>query len=98
MNHVQHLSLGSEAVVLCRILLDYHFQFGGGGEILPRVKDFKYLWVLFTSDGETEREMVGRQQDCGEDLLVHICCMFKKKLHRQTVALNTVTDLLLLFR
>ena len=71
---------------------------GGGGEILPRVKDFKYLWVLFTSDGETEREMVGRQQDCGEDLLVHICCMFTKKLHRQTVALNTVTDLLLLFR
>lgn len=49
MNHVQHFSLGSEAMVLCRILLDYHFQLGG--EILPRVKDFKYLWVKRSGDG-----------------------------------------------
>lgn len=41
MNHVQHISLGSEAMVLCRIL----------GEILPRVKDFKYLWVKRSGDG-----------------------------------------------
>ena len=26
-----------------------------GGELLPHVEEFKYLWVLFTSEGRMER-------------------------------------------
>ena len=31
-----------------------------GNEILPQVEDFKYLGVLFTSEGRKEREIDGR--------------------------------------
>ncbi|KAI3370360.1 hypothetical protein L3Q82_025131 [Scortum barcoo] len=42
-----------------------------GGEVLPQVEEFKYLGVLFTSEGKMEREidrrMVQRlQQLCGQ--------------------------------
>jgi len=28
-----------------------------GSELLPQAKEFKYLWVLFTSEGKMEEEM-----------------------------------------
>ena len=31
-----------------------------GNEILPQVEEFKYLGVLFTSEGRMEREIDGR--------------------------------------
>ena len=31
-----------------------------GNEILPQVEEFKYLWVLFTSEGRMEHEIDGR--------------------------------------
>ncbi|KAI3354038.1 hypothetical protein L3Q82_018597 [Scortum barcoo] len=41
-----------------------------GGEVLPQVEEFKYLGVLFTSEGKIEREidtggLVQRPQLCG---------------------------------
>ena len=40
-----------------------------GNEILPQVEEFKYLGVLFTSEGRMEREIDGglvqRLQCCG---------------------------------
>ncbi|KAK0137077.1 hypothetical protein N1851_026739 [Merluccius polli] len=45
----------SEAMVLCRKMVDCSFQVGS--EFLPQVKEFKYLWILFTSEGKMEREM-----------------------------------------
>ncbi|KAK5881282.1 hypothetical protein CesoFtcFv8_022100 [Champsocephalus esox] len=49
------ISTKSEAMVLCRKPMDCPLQVGN--ESLPQVKEFKYLWVLFSSKGTMEREM-----------------------------------------
>ncbi|KAI3355289.1 hypothetical protein L3Q82_018144 [Scortum barcoo] len=45
----------SEAMVLDRKRVACPFQVGG--EVLPQVEEFKYLGVLFTSEGKIEREI-----------------------------------------
>uniref|UniRef100_A0A8C2ZPF1 Reverse transcriptase domain-containing protein n=1 Tax=Cyclopterus lumpus TaxID=8103 RepID=A0A8C2ZPF1_CYCLU len=45
----------SEAMVLCRKLADCSLQVGAN--CLPQAKEFKYLGVLFTSEGKVEREV-----------------------------------------
>lgn len=42
----------SETVVLCRTMMDCSLWVGS--ELLPHVKEFKYLRVLFTSEGKVE--------------------------------------------
>jgi len=44
----------SEAMVLCRKLVDCSLHVGT--ECLPQAKEFKYLGVLFTSEGKMEQE------------------------------------------
>ncbi|KAI3375886.1 hypothetical protein L3Q82_004141 [Scortum barcoo] len=48
-----------------------------GGEVLPQVEEFKYLGVLFTSEGKMERErltggLVQRPQLCGRQNVYRI--------------------------
>ncbi len=45
----------SEAMVLCRKKVDCSLWVGS--ELLPQVEEFKYLGVLFTSEGRMEREI-----------------------------------------
>ncbi|KAK3546902.1 hypothetical protein QTP86_003774 [Hemibagrus guttatus] len=45
----------SEAMVLDRKKVACTLQVGG--EVLPQVEEFKYLWVLFTSEGRMDREI-----------------------------------------
>ena len=45
----------SEAMVLDRKMVACSLRVGG--EILPQVEEFKYLGVLFTSEGRMEREI-----------------------------------------
>ncbi len=42
-------------MVLCRKMVVYSLW--TGSELLPQAKEFKYLRVLFTSEGKMEREM-----------------------------------------
>ncbi len=42
----------SEAMVLCWKMVNCTLWFGS--ELLPHVKEFKYLWVLFTSEGKMD--------------------------------------------
>lgn len=52
----------SKAKVLCQKTVNSSLQVRG--ELLPKVKEFKYLVVLFTSDGKMERERTGRLVQC----------------------------------
>ncbi len=45
----------SKAMVFCRRTLDCPLRLGD--ELLPQMREFKYLRVLFTSDGKQERKM-----------------------------------------
>ena len=45
----------SEAMVLSRKRVECPLQVGG--EVLPQVEEFKYLGILFTSEGRMEREI-----------------------------------------
>ncbi|KAK3510915.1 hypothetical protein QTP70_025543 [Hemibagrus guttatus] len=45
----------SEAMVLDRKKVACTLQVGG--EVVPQVEEFKYLWVLFTSEGRKDREI-----------------------------------------
>ena len=45
----------SEAMVLCWKMVDCALQVGS--ESLPQAREFKYLRVLFTSEGKMEWEM-----------------------------------------
>ncbi|KAK3510880.1 hypothetical protein QTP70_022839, partial [Hemibagrus guttatus] len=45
----------SEAMVLDWKMVACTLQVGG--EVLPQVEEFKYLWVLFTSEGRMDREI-----------------------------------------
>jgi len=45
----------SEAMVLCQKMVEFSLRVGS--ELLPQAKEFKYLGVLFTSEGKIERVM-----------------------------------------
>ncbi|KAI3355560.1 hypothetical protein L3Q82_018385 [Scortum barcoo] len=47
----------SEAMVLDRKRKGVACPLRVGGEVLPQVEEFKYLGVLFTSEGKMEREI-----------------------------------------
>ncbi|KAI3375579.1 hypothetical protein L3Q82_003713 [Scortum barcoo] len=59
-----------------------------GGEVLPQVEEFKYLGVLFTSEGKMEREidrqigLVQRPQLCGRCTWT-VVVKVKKELSRE---------------
>ena len=48
----------SEAMVISQKKVDCPLQVGG--ELLPKVEEFKYLRVLFMSEGKMEREIKRR--------------------------------------
>lgn len=54
------MSSKSEAMVVCRKKVDYSLWVDS--ELLPQVKEFKYVGILFTSEGQMKRE-VDRQTD-----------------------------------
>ena len=58
----------SEAMVLSRKLMDCLLRVGN--ESLPQVKEFKYLGVLFTSEGTRERE-IGRRIGAAGGAVLH---------------------------
>ena len=64
----------SEAVVLCRKPVDCSLQVGT--ECLPQAKEFRYLGVLFTSEGKMEREI---------DRRIGTAAAVKQALHRTVV-------------
>ncbi|XP_075957732.1 E3 ubiquitin-protein ligase CBL-B-B isoform X1 [Anarhichas minor] len=61
----------SKAMVLCRKPVDCSLQVGT--ECLPQAKEFKYLGVLFTSEGKMEREI---------DRRIGAAAAVKQALHR----------------
>ncbi len=60
----------SEAKVLCRKQVDGPLRVGN--ESLPQVKKFKYLVILFTSEGTTERKIGQRIGTAGA--VLHSLC------------------------
>ena len=60
-----------EAMVLSRKPMDCLLQVGN--EFSPQVKEFKYLGILFTSEGTREREMGWRIRAVGV-VLRSLCC------------------------
>ncbi|KAK3517424.1 hypothetical protein QTP70_009918 [Hemibagrus guttatus] len=59
----------SEAMVLDRKKVACTLQVGG--EVLPQVEEFKYLWVLFTSEGRMD---CGLCSDSSNAVYVPVCC------------------------
>ncbi|KAI3353926.1 hypothetical protein L3Q82_005127 [Scortum barcoo] len=55
-----------------------------GGEVLPQVEEFKYLEVLFTSEGKMERE-IDRQIGAASAVMrsVYRTVVVKKELSRK---------------
>lgn len=51
----------SEAMVLSRKMVECLFRVGKSCEILPQVEEFKYLGVLFTTEGKMERKRQSSQ-------------------------------------
>ena len=64
----------SEAMVLCRKPVDCSLQVGT--KCLPQAKEFKYLGVLFTSEGKVEREI---------DRRIGAAAAVKQALHRSVL-------------
>ena len=69
-------SSSSEAMVLCWKSMDCSLQVEG--ELLPPVKEFKYLWVMFTSEGKMEREM-DRRVCVASAVMWRLCHTFVEK-------------------
>ncbi|KAK0143837.1 hypothetical protein N1851_017957 [Merluccius polli] len=67
----------SEAMVLCRKTVDCSLWVGS--ELLPQVKEFKYLGILFTSEGKMEREM-DRQIDAATAVM---CALYRTVVARR---------------
>ncbi|KAI3359406.1 hypothetical protein L3Q82_002909 [Scortum barcoo] len=64
----------SEAMVLDRKRVACPLRVGWrGGEVLPQVEEFKYLGVLFTSEGKMEREIDRRIDWCSRPQLCGRC-------------------------
>ena len=72
----------SEAMVLSRKPMDCAVQVEN--ESLSQVKEFKYLWVLFTSEGRTEQE-ISRRIGAAGAVLQSLCCsvVTKRELSRK---------------
>ncbi|KAK0153876.1 hypothetical protein N1851_004048 [Merluccius polli] len=67
----------SEAMVLCQKMVDCSLRVGS--VLLPQVKEFKYLGILFTSEGKMECEMDRRiGSDAG---IVPDCCVKRYLLY-----------------
>jgi len=62
----------SEAMVLCQKTVECSLLVGS--ELLLQVKEFKYLWVLFTSEGKMEWEMDRLVQCLHYAGAVPVCC------------------------
>ena len=72
----------SEAMVLSSKVVDYLLQVGN--VFLPQMKEFKYLWVLFTSEGMMGREIDQRVGAAGVALhVLHHMVVTKKELSRK---------------
>ncbi|KAI3358099.1 hypothetical protein L3Q82_003107 [Scortum barcoo] len=72
----------SEAMVLDRKRVACPLQVGG--EVLPQVEEFKYLGVLFTSEGKMEREIDRRIGAVSAVMrLVYRTVVVKKELSRK---------------
>ncbi|KAI3360356.1 hypothetical protein L3Q82_014668 [Scortum barcoo] len=77
----------SEAMVLDRKRVACPLQVGG--EVLPQVEEFKYLGVLFTSEGKMERE-IDRRIGAASAVMrsVYRTVVVKKELSRKGVKLS----------
>ncbi|KAI3362523.1 hypothetical protein L3Q82_012816 [Scortum barcoo] len=77
----------SEAMVLDRKRVVCPLQVGG--EVLPQVEEFKYLGVLFTSEGKMERE-IDRRIGAASAVMrsVYRTVVVKKELSRKAVKLS----------
>ncbi|KAI3377375.1 hypothetical protein L3Q82_008564 [Scortum barcoo] len=77
----------SEAMVLDRKRVACPLQVGG--EVLPQVEEFKYLGVLFTSEGKIERE-IDRRIGAASAVMrsVYRTVVVKKELSRKAKALD----------
>ncbi|KAI3375410.1 hypothetical protein L3Q82_021893 [Scortum barcoo] len=66
-----------------------------GGEVLPQVEEFKYLGVLFTSEGKIERE-IDRRIGAASAVMrsVYRTVVVKKELSRKAKALDLPVNLL----
>ncbi|KAI3365818.1 hypothetical protein L3Q82_000807 [Scortum barcoo] len=65
-----------------------------GGEVLPQVEDFKYLGVLFTSEGKMEREIDRRIGAVSAVMCsVYRTVVVKKELSRKGAALDLLVNL-----
>ena len=73
----------SKAMILCWKKVDCSLWVGN--ELLPQVKEFKYLRVLFTSEGKMERE-VDRQISAASALMwvLYQTVVGKKDLSKKT--------------
>ncbi|KAI3372952.1 hypothetical protein L3Q82_023399, partial [Scortum barcoo] len=73
----------SEAMVLDRKRVACPLQVGG--EVLPQVEEFKYLGVLFTSEGKIERREIDRRIGAASAVMrsVYRTVVVKKELSRK---------------
>ncbi|KAI3365319.1 hypothetical protein L3Q82_010409, partial [Scortum barcoo] len=78
----------SEAMVLDRKRVACPLRVGG--EVLPQVEEFKYLGVLFTSEGKMERE-IDRRIGAASAVIrsVYRTVVVKKELSRKAKALDS---------
>jgi len=72
----------SESMVLSRKMVECPLRVGN--DIIPQVEEFKYLGVLFTSEGRMEWEF-DRQHDAASAVMraLHRPVMVKKELSRK---------------
>ncbi|KAI3370473.1 hypothetical protein L3Q82_025235 [Scortum barcoo] len=82
----------SEAMVLDRKRVACPLRVGG--EVLPQVEEFKYLGVLFTSEGKMERE-IDRRIGAASAVMrsVYRTVVVKKELSRKAEALDLPVNL-----
>ncbi|KAK3546555.1 hypothetical protein QTP70_027318, partial [Hemibagrus guttatus] len=71
--------------VPCGILWEVLWEYGVGGEVLPQVEEFKYLGVLFTSEGRMDRE-IDRRIGAAAAVMrsMYRSVVVKKELRRKT--------------
>ncbi|KAI3359900.1 hypothetical protein L3Q82_014258 [Scortum barcoo] len=82
----------SEAMVLDRKRVACPLRVGG--EVLPQVEEFKYLGVLFTSEGKMEREIdrrIGAASAVKCESVYYRTVVVKKELSRKAEALDLPT-------
>lgn len=75
----------SKVMVFCRKTVECSLQVGS--ELLPQVKHFKYLWVLFTIDGKTELA-IDRQIDAALEVIWMLYHWVEEEAELECKALN----------